>query len=209
MHKRNTFAALGYPLIAATASALAFVVSLSALRTTHALESQVGLLQAKIEVMEGSRAPARPAPAAHPAATGRRSQASVPAGAPAPLASPGLPNTPESQEARRQAAADWLAEARRSLDAEPRDPVWAASTEDALLQAAGHEDLSASVADMQAFRAECRSRRCFVEANFANRGAALDWLDVFVLQARPISRSMTSTAVQPDGSVSVYLLGGN
>lgn len=155
-----------------------------------------------------------PEPTRSPAAANRSSAAAAGTGSARDLrppdARPGRPPGLDGAlpgEARKRAE-EWVAATRAEFAKEPVDPAWAAETQAALVTASVHEDLADTVDQMQSFDAECRSRRCMIEVRFSSRGAALDWLGIYLLNADPIRRASHQVILNPDGTATIILIGG-
>lgn len=115
--------------------------------------------------------------------------------------------------AREQARAE--ADARRERDEvlsryrrESVDARWAAVQEGALQRASTSRQIARTGANPANLDVDCKSSVCRVEADFASRGAAEDWVTLFLLGAgSELPRAVFEHSVNPDRTFHVEITG--
>jgi hypothetical protein len=195
-------------LLPALIALVALAVAVAALVIMGDIRSEMRQMSERLDARE-EKPEARPRPRPRPVPPPFTSRSGPPAdrfaGAEGPMPGAGPRLSPAEARAK---AEQWVAETREEFANEPKDPVWAAKTEAALVDASVHEDLADTVDKMQSFNVECRSRRCLLEVRFADRGSALDWVGIYLLNADPIRQATHQLIMNPDGTATIVLIGG-
>jgi hypothetical protein len=111
-----------------------------------------------------------------------------------------------------QGVSKQVASARQKLQSrfagEPVNAAWAASTEQALEQAKGGDQIDQLGAQPLAFAVQCRTSVCLIGADFPSITAADDWFTLYSLQAgSELASSTAHKSRNPDGTIHLEIYG--